>query len=675
VLSGGGNWASSSTPSRETLAAAMLLLAFSLTYYVGVRVGFAFTLSANAVSLLWPPNAILLTALLISPPRAWVWLLLAALPAHLISELTAGVPPAMASCWYFSNLSEALLGAAIIRGVLGGTPRFDRVRDAAVYLLACVLVGPIITSFLDAWFVALVGWRYDGDYWAVFRMRAISNALAALIVPPLAITLLQVTPSVFARAQRARQVEAAVLIAALTIVCVIVFHDSTSPGQAAMYVYAPLPLLLWAAVRLGVGGVSACIAIVALLAITGTLRGAGPFVLESPDVSVLSLHGFLIIVTSSFIVLAAALAELRAARAAALRREARLDLALSAAHMGAWEWDFAADRISWRLGADSGEVVANEVRSAGELLAKIHEHDRARMAAVMRAAREDGRSEEVECRFLCDGRVRWIRGLGRVLADSAGTRHAMIGVCIDTTQRKHLELQQRSQREKLAHLARTATLGEMVRSLAHDLSQPLAATMLNAHAARQGLRSADSRMHEVAAILDDIVADTERAGEVISSLRALFPREPMEKEPVHVAECISTILDLEHGGLVTRNVAVDLTIHPALPPVAAARMQLQQALQNLIVNACEAMAGKSGERRLQITARSHADEVHVEVSDNGSGVEDFERIFEPFYSTKKRGAGLGLAIARNIVAAHGGRLWGANNAAGGATFYIALPAA
>ena len=672
MLSGGANRAWS---GRETLAAAMLLLAFSLTYYVGVRIGFAFTLSANAVSLLWPPNAILLTALLIFPPRAWVWLLLAALPAHLISELAAGVPLLMASCWYFSNLSEALLGATIIRSVLGGTPRFNRVRDAAVYLLACVLVAPILTSFLDAWFVAIVGWRYDGDYWAVFRMRAISNALAALIVPPVAIALLQVPSSWFGKAHRARQVEAAVLVAALITVCVIVFHDSTSAGEAAMYVYAPLPLLLWAAVRMGVGGVSACVAIVALLAITGTLRGAGPFVLESPDVSVLSLHGFLIIFASSFIVLAAALAELRAARAAALRREARLDLALSAAHMGAWEWDFVADRISWRLGADSGEVVADEVRSAGELLAKIHEHDRARIAAAMRAAREGGRTEEMECRFLCNGRVRWIRGLGRVLADPAGRRHAMIGVCIDTTQRKHLEMQQRSQREKLAHLARTATLGEMVRSFAHELSQPLAATMLNSYAARQEARSANPRMHEIASMLDDIVADSERAREVISGLRALFPREAVEKEPVHVDECISTILDLEHGGLVTRNVAVDLTIHPALPPVAAARLQLQHALQNLIVNACEAMAGKSGERRLHITARSHAHEIHVEVSDTGSGVEDFERIFEPFYSTKKRGAGLGLAIARSIVAAHGGRLWGANNAAGGATFYIALPAA
>ena len=675
MLSVEGNRASS-TLNRETLRAAMLLLAFSLTYYVGVRIGFAFTLSANAVSLLWPPNAILLAALLISPPRAWVWLLLAALPAHLISELMAGVPLLMASCWYFSNLSEALLGAAIIRGVLGGTPRFDRVRDAAVYLLAGVLVAPMLTSFLDAAFVALVGWRYDGDYWAVFRMRAISNALAALIVPPLAITaLLQVPYRVLGKAQRALQIEAAVLFAALIAVCVVVFHDSTPAGEAAMYVYAPLPLLLWAAVRMGVGGVSACIAIVALLAITGTLRGAGPFVLESPDVSVLSLHGFLIIMASSFIVLAAALAELRAARAEALRREARLDLALSAAHMGAWEWDFGADRISWRLGADSGEVVGNEVRSAGELLAKIHEHDRGRMAAAMRAAREEGRTEEVECRFLCDGRVRWIRGLGRVLADSAGTRHAMIGVCIDTTRRKHQEMQQRSQREKLAHLARTATLGELVRNLAHQLSQPLAATMLNANAARRELLSANPRMQEIGAILDDIADDGERAGEVISELRALFPHEPVVKEPVQVAECISTILDLEHVDLVTRNVAVDLTIHPALPPVAAARMQLQHALLNLIVNACEAMAGKSGERRLQITAHSHAGEIRVEVSDNGSGVEDFERIFDPFYSTKQRGAGLGLAVARNIVAEHGGRLWGANNAAGGATFYIALPAA
>src|SRR5688572_6592295 len=168
----------------------MLVLAFALTYYVGVRVGFAFTLSANAVSLFWPPNAILLAALLLTPPRIWGWLLLATLPAHLVSQLAAGVPLLMASAWYVSNISEALLAAALIRGALGGPPRFDRVADAAVYLFAGVLTAPLLTSFLDAGLVALIGWRYDGDYWAVFRMRLLSNALVAIIVPPLVVTLL-----------------------------------------------------------------------------------------------------------------------------------------------------------------------------------------------------------------------------------------------------------------------------------------------------------------------------------------------------------------------------------------------------------------------------------------------------------------------------------------------------
>jgi two-component system, LuxR family, sensor kinase FixL len=652
---------------RDTLATALMLLMFSLVYYLGVRIGFAFTLPANAVSLLWPPNAIVLAALLLCAPRTWVWLLLAALPAHLIPQLSAGVPLSMASCWYISNMSEGLLAAALIRGMLGGTPRFDRVRDASVYLLAGVLVAPVLTSFLDAGFVALVGWRYDGDFWAVFRMRLFSNALAAIIVPPLAITLARTSYATLRRAPAALQIEAAALIAILCAVSFVVFYQPKSAGEAAMYVYAPLPLLVWAAVRMGAGGVSACVAVVALLAITGTLAGTGPFVLDGPDMTVLSLHVFLIIVASSVMLLGAALGELREARSEALKREARLDLALDAAQVFAWEWDLDADRISWRWGA-------SHAGTTSELLAKVHPYDRDLVVAAMRSAREHGRIHEVECRVMCDGSVRWIRGLGRMQTDDAGRPQAMIGVCIDTTERKQLEVQQRLQREKLARLARAATLGELSGTLVHELSQPLAAILLNAHAARQELRGANPRMPEIAAILDDIVADEERAGEVIGRLRALFPRDPEEKERVQLAECISSILTLEHGALIARNVAVDLKIDPALPPVTAAHAQLQQVLLNLIVNACEAMAERGGERRLRIAASRHAGEVRVEVSDNGSGVADFERIFEPFYSTKQRGVGLGLPIARSIVVAHGGRLWAANNAAGGATFYIALPA-
>lgn len=660
--------------SRDTLAAAMLLLAFALTYYIGVRIGFAFTLSADAVSLFWPPNAILLAALLIARPRCWGWVALAALPAHLISQLAVGVPLSMASAWYFSNLSEALLGAAIVRGVLGGPPRFDRLADSAVYLLAAVFAAPILTSFLDASLVALIGWRYDGDYWAVFRMRLLSNALAALIVPPLVVILMRAPRYIFHRVQRARQIEAAVLVAVLGAVCVLVFHEPTPAGLAASAVYAPLPLLLWAALRMGVGGVSACVAIVALLAMTGALRGTGPFVLEGPDMLVLSLHVFLIIVASSFMLLAAALAELREARAAAVRRQERFDLALRAAHMGAWEWDLISDRISWRWGADSGEVVASEASSADELLAQVHRHDRARVATAMRAIRDGNRAYEVECRFIVNGEVRWIRWLAKMQADRTGEHCTLTGVCIDTTQRKQLEMQQRSQREQLAQVARAATFGELSGTLAHELSQPLAAMRLNTHAARLELRKPQPRMQELNEILDDLAADEERASEVIDRLRALFPREALAREQVHIADCIETILALEHSDLTTRNVAVDVTIDPALPPVIAAQAQLQQVLLNLISNACEAIAQSGAEGRLHIAAQSHAGEVRVAVSDNGSGVADFERIFEPFFSTRQQKAGLGLTIARTIIVEHGGRLWGANNATGGATFYMALPA-
>lgn len=659
---------------RSRVAFAMLLIALSLSYYLAVRIGFAFTLPSNAVSLLWMPNAVVMAALLWSEPGNWPWLLIAVLPAHLVSELAAGVPPVMALCWYVSNSCEAVLGATLIRGVLHQTPRFDRLTDVCVYMLAGVFVAPAVTSLLDAGFVTLMAW-HDADYWGTVRIRMLSNALAALIVPPLALSMLRSGSLVPAKASRAAKLEAVTLILLLCVVCVAAFHGSSSASRSVIYVCAPLPLLLWAAVRVGVGGVSACLAIVALSAITGTLRGAGPFVLDGADMGVLALHVVLIIIASSVMLLAAALAELRAARITAMRREQRLDLALRAAHMGAWEWNLETDTISWRWATASGDVVGDEIHSADQLLEKVHQHDRAHVSNAMRMARERGKIEELECRFICNNRVRWVRGFGKLQIDSAGVSQAMIGVCIDTTQRKELEARQSSQRENLLRLAGAATIGELTGRLAHELSQPLAAILINSHTARYELSKPQPAVPELRAILDDIAADDERATEVINRMRALFPRTELERETVQLSECIDSILALEHNGLVSNNVAVDLSIDPALPPVIAVHAQLQQALINLIRNAREALARRGGERRLRITAQRHSDEVRIEVSDNGSGVADFHRIFEPFYSTKEQGVGLGLPIARTIIAEHGGRLWGTNNAFGGATFYISLPIA
>lgn len=650
----------------------MLLLALALTYYLGVRVGLAFTPEDSAVSLLWPPNAVVLTALLFCPPRRWVWPLLAVLPAHLIAEVSLGVPLAMAACWYVSNVSEALLGAGILFYFLGGTPRFDRVRHVAAYLVAAVLCAPVLSSLLDAALVAWVGWRYDGDYWAIVRSRLPSNALAALVVPPFAL-MARDSARLLRSVRPGRWLEAALLLSALAAVSLVVFHQPRSAVEAAVYVYAPLPLLVWAALRTGVGGVSASVALLALIAITGTLNRTGPFVLmETAAISILSLQIFLIVAAATLMLMAAALAELHKARIAALRSKARLSLALNAARLGTWEWRMHSDRIIWHFAGRWGPILSGTLASQAELIDAAHPSDRARLSSAARAAREQGEDGDVEWRFQCNGRVHWIRALGKVQRDGAGKPRSMIGICVDVTERRHQEIQRRGRREKLAQLTLAATVGQLAGTLAHELSQPVAAIMLNATVAQQEAQKAHPDLTELRAILADVVTDNQRAADVIHRLHALLPRGPIEREAVQIADCIHDILALEHSDLIARNVVVELDIEPQLPLVTAAPAQLQQVLLNLIVNAYQAMEGSTGSRQLRIVARHVSSEIHVAVSDDGPGVEDFERLFEPFYSSHKQ-VGLGLSVARSIVAAHGGRLWGVNNAAAGATFSIALP--
>jgi two-component system, LuxR family, sensor kinase FixL len=330
------------------------------------------------------------------------------------------------------------------------------------------------------------------------------------------------------------------------------------------------------------------------------------------------------------------------------------------------------DRITWHFAGRWGPLLSGILSSQAELIDTAHPADRARLLEATRAAREQSEEVDVEWRFHCNGRVRWIRALGKVQRDDAGKPSAMIGVCVDVTRRKDQELEHRAQREKLAHLRLAATVGELAGTLAHEMSQPLAAIMLNATVAQQEAQKPNPDLPELRAILADIVADDQRAADVIHRLHSLLPHRPIEREPVQMADCIGAILALEHGDLIARNVTVDLEIEPQLALVTAAPAQLQQVLLSLIVNACHAMSGVTGQRHLRISARHVSGEIHVAVSDNGPGVEDFERIFEPFFSSQEH-VGLGLSVARSIVVAHGGRLWGVNNASGGATFCIALP--
>jgi PAS domain S-box-containing protein len=279
-------------------------------YYLGAKVGLALTFHPHPISVLWPPNAILLAALLLAPFRWWPALILAAFPAHLLAELQDGVPAAMVLCWFVSNVSEALIGAFCVRWVLQGPLTFDSLRKVGMFIAFSAMLAPFISSFFDAAFVRLIGWG-DSGYWQLWRTRFFSNILATLTIVPVIVTWATLRSGPIRAAAPGRLAEGIVLLAGLLAAGVVVFDADPVQASVPALLYLPLPFLLWAALRFGPAGSSAAFMIVAFLVIWGAGHGRGPFITGAPLESALSVQMFLIFVGVSLLVLAAGVQESR----------------------------------------------------------------------------------------------------------------------------------------------------------------------------------------------------------------------------------------------------------------------------------------------------------------------------------------------------------------------------
>jgi len=212
-----------------------------------------------------------------------------------------------------------------------------------------------------------------------------------------------------------------------------------------------------------------------------------------------------------------------------------------------------------------------------------------------------------------------------------------------------------------------------------ETALPLASISSNAEAGRLLIKRHPTNLQEIDAILCDIVAEDQRAAQVIRRLRALLNRSEMRLQPIDPAELVDDVLELAHAELITRGVNATAAVAPNLPPVLGDRVQVQQVLLNLILNACESMSSlPPQERRLSLIVSADArNNVQFSVRDCGTGIPPalIDRLFEPFVTTKPEGMGLGLSISRTIVAAHTGRLWAENNINGGTTVHCLLPSA
>ena len=231
-------------------------------------------------------------------------------------------------------------------------------------------------------------------------------------------------------------------------------------------------------------------------------------------------------------------------------------------------------------------------------------------------------------------------------------------------------------RDELNHMSRTTVMGELTASLTHQLNQPLAAILMNAEEIQRMLEAAEPDLENLRAAVGDIIQDDLRATETIKGLRSFFRKSEVEKNPLYLREVVSDVVRIVRSDSLLRNVTLAFEAPATAMRVAGDRIQLQQVILNLVLNAFDAVSEKEGLREVFISMSVDKDEVRIAVRDSGNGIDPvaIAHIFEPFFTTKPQGMGMGLAIARSIVKAHGGEISARKNPDRGSTFEIVLPA-
>jgi PAS domain S-box-containing protein len=360
----------------------------------------------------------------------------------------------------------------------------------------------------------------------------------------------------------------------------------------------------------------------------------------------------------------------------AQQMEAYLKAAQTLSHTGSFGWRPATGEIVWSeetyhiTGYDRGTKPTLEL-----VFQRIHPEDTVLVQEALDRGTLNGTDLDFEHRLLLpDGSVKYVHIVGYAVRDESRNIE-YVGAIMDITTRKQAEEALRKSQGELAHLARVMTMGELVASIAHEVNQPLAAVVNNASAC---LRWIDAqKLEEVRRSAALVIADGHRAADIISRIRTLAKKTPPQKDWLDVNETIHEVIALARSEIQRNGVALETQFSEHVPVVLADRIQLQQVLLNLIMNAIEAMRGVSaGPRMLEVSsARGAATEVVIAVRDSGPGfdLQHLDRLFDAFYTTKPEGMGLGLAISRRIIEAHGGRLWATANAPHGAVVQFTVP--
>ena len=660
------------------------LLLFVPLIFAGNFVGVFLRYPQHGSAILFPPYAALTAVLLASRRRDWIVYVLIGTLGHLVTSIEQW-PYSWVMLADVANIARACVATLLLQRLLGPHPRLDSVSSLVRFVIAAAIVAPAVGATIGATNVLLHD--VSATYRQTWNAWFVSNALTALTMLPV---LMEVTRSPatwkLSRPGKRRSIETALFGVGLTLSCAMVYLALTDGRyDLATALYTPIPVLLWAALRYGPAGAGLALSVLTAAAILATDRRMATV---PSDGSLLRLQVFVFLTAMPMLCVAVVANALQ--DAVLLYRALLASLQDQVAILDAKGTVIRVNE-SWQRHADApspcpferaraGDSFLACCREASEILAALHPEDRdpavqRLLTGATAVLSGEYQRYETDYELKHDGHREWytirIESLERADGGAVVTR-------ANISARRQAQAEIEEQRRQLSHLGRVAVLGQLSGALAHELRQPLAAILANADAARHMIERKVIDVAEIGAILSDIVAEDRRAAAVIDGLRAMHQRGDMRLQPIAPADLVREALGLAHAEIITRGVTATGIAEPELPLVMADRVQIQQVLLNLILNACESMSEKeASERLLTLSASDDGGHVRFSVRDSGTGIPDklLEHLFEPFVTTKPEGLGLGLSIARTVVETHRGRIWAENGMGSGASISFLLPTA
>jgi two-component system sensor kinase FixL len=364
--------------------------------------------------------------------------------------------------------------------------------------------------------------------------------------------------------------------------------------------------------------------------------------------------------------------------AAQEENEQRMRLAADAAKLGLWDWDLRTKTMT-RSATLAKLMGTSQLQSEYDLESvEVHPDDRESTRLKLQDAISSGNEYVNEFRSMWpDGSIHWLEGRGRAIYDDRGDAQRMLGIVVDITERKNTEEAARLREAELAHMSRISTMGNMASGLAHEINQPLGAILNYAGVCMTLLKSSPLAIDGFRIALEEVMSETRRASAIIRRIRSFVTKQTPKSALVDLNDLIQRSIALLDFELRHQSIRPNMKLATGIPLVRADAIQIEQVIVNLIYNAMQAMAEQSADdRKLTVETKClSATAVEVNVIDTGPGMspENLARLFQPFFTTKAQGMGMGLNISRSIIESHGGRMNGTPRAAGGMRFGFTLP--